>query len=40
MNKDQAEQLLKALMNSEKKLQDKRKQKQEDANKSSVEKDW
>ncbi|MES2681084.1 MAG: tetratricopeptide repeat protein [Bacteroidota bacterium] len=40
MNKDQAEQLLKALMNSEKKLQDKRKQKQEDAGRTSVEKDW
>lgn len=40
MNKDQAEQLLQALMNSEKKLQDKRKQKQEDAGKTSVEKDW
>ncbi|MBA2612852.1 MAG: tetratricopeptide repeat protein [Bacteroidetes bacterium] len=40
MNKDQAEQLLKALMNQEKKLQDKRKQKQEDASKSSVDKDW
>ncbi len=40
MNKDQAEQLLKALMNQEKKLQDKRKQKQEDASKTSVEKDW
>lgn len=40
MSKDQAEQLLKALMNSEKKLQDKRKQKPEDAGKSSVEKDW
>jgi tetratricopeptide (TPR) repeat protein len=40
MNKDQAEQLLKALMNSEKKLQDKRKQKQEEADRTSVEKDW
>lgn len=40
MNKDQAEQLLKALMNQEKKLQDKRKQKQEDAGKTSVDKDW
>jgi Ca-activated chloride channel family protein len=40
MSKDQAEQLLKALMDSEKKLQDKRKQKQEDAANSSVEKDW
>jgi tetratricopeptide (TPR) repeat protein len=40
MNKEQAEQLLKALMNKEQKLQDKRKQKQEDASKTSVEKDW
>lgn len=40
MSKDQAEQLLKALMNQEKKLQDKRKQKQEDAGKTSVDKDW
>jgi Ca-activated chloride channel homolog len=40
MNKEQAEQLLKALMNQEKKLQDKRKQKQEDQSKTSVEKDW
>lgn len=40
MSKDQAEQLLKALMDSEKKLQDKRKQKQEDAANSKVEKDW
>jgi Ca-activated chloride channel homolog len=40
MNKDQAEQLLQALLNSERKLQDKRKQKPEDANKMSVEKDW
>ena len=40
MNKEQAEQLLKALMNQEKKLQDKRKQKQEDAGKTSVDKDW
>ena len=40
MSKDQAEQLLKALMDSEKKLQDKRKQKQEDASNSKVEKDW
>jgi len=40
MSKNQAEQLLKALMNSEKKLQDKRKQKKENAGKSSVEKDW
>jgi len=40
MNKEQAEQLLKTLMDSEKKLQDKRKQKQEDAGKTSVDKDW
>jgi Ca-activated chloride channel homolog len=40
MSKDQAEQLLKALMESEKKLQDKRKQKQEDASKAPNEKDW
>lgn len=39
MSKEQAEQLLKALMNSEKKLQDKRKQKTE-MEKNSVEKDW
>ena len=40
MSKEQAEQLLKALMDSEKKLQDKRKQKQEDAANSKQEKDW
>jgi tetratricopeptide (TPR) repeat protein len=40
MNKDQAEQMLKALMQAEKKLQDKRKQKQEDAGKTTVDKDW
>jgi tetratricopeptide (TPR) repeat protein len=40
MSKDQAEQLLKALMREEKKLQDKRKQKQEDAGNTTVEKDW
>ncbi len=39
MNKEQAEQLLKALMDSEKKLQDKRKQKSENST-NSVEKDW
>lgn len=38
MSKDQAEQLLKALMDSEKKLQEKRKQKQDAAR--DVEKDW
>ncbi len=40
MSKDQAEQLLKALMQDEKKLQDKRKQKQDDASKTTVDKDW
>ena len=40
ITKDQAEQLLKALMNKEQKLQDKRKQKQEDGSKTTVEKDW
>jgi tetratricopeptide (TPR) repeat protein len=40
MSKDQAEQLLKALMREEKKLQEKRKQKQEDAGNTTVEKDW
>lgn len=40
MNKEQAEQLLKALMHKEQKLQDKRKQKQEDALKAKPEKDW
>jgi Ca-activated chloride channel homolog len=39
MSKEQAEQLLKALMESEKKLQDKRKQKAENPN-HDVEKDW
>jgi Ca-activated chloride channel homolog len=40
MSKEQAEQLLKALMQDEKKLQDKRKQKQEDNGKTTVDKDW
>ena len=40
MSKEQAEQLLKALMNSEKKLQDKRKQKQEDPSNRTIDKDW
>lgn len=40
MSKEQAEQLLNALMNSEKKLQDKRKQKQEDPANSKDGKDW
>lgn len=40
MNKDQAEQLLQALMQAEKKLQDKRKQKQQDAGRTTVDKDW
>jgi len=39
MDKQQAEQILKALMNAEKKLQDKRKQKQEAQN-SATDKDW
>lgn len=39
MSKDQAEQSSKALMDSEKKLQDKRKLKAEDPN-HEVEKDW
>lgn len=39
MSKDQAEQLLKAMMESEKKLQDKRKQRPEDMNKQQ-DKDW
>jgi len=38
MDKQQAEQILKALMNAEKKLQDKRKQKPESQN--TTEKDW
>lgn len=40
MTKDQAEQLLKALMKDEKKLQDKRKQKQEDPANTTIDKDW
>lgn len=40
MTKDQADQLLKALMKDEKKLQDKRKQKQEDPANTTVDKDW
>jgi len=39
MDKQQAEQILKALMNAEKKLQDKRKQKQDSQN-TNTEKDW
>jgi Ca-activated chloride channel family protein len=39
MSKEQAERLLKALMDSEKKLQDKRKQKSDNSNRD-VEKDW
>jgi tetratricopeptide (TPR) repeat protein len=39
MNKEQAEQLLKALMDAERKLQERRKQKAEDAQRN-VEKDW
>ncbi|MCE3228458.1 MAG: tetratricopeptide repeat protein [Bacteroidetes bacterium] len=40
MNKDQAEQMLKALMHDEKKLQERRKQKQDDPSNTTVEKDW
>lgn len=40
MSKEQADQLLKALMKDEKKLQDKRKQKQNDPANTTVEKDW
>lgn len=40
MSKDQADQLLKALMKEEKKLQDKRKQKQQDPGNTTVDKDW
>jgi len=40
ISKEEAERILKALMNAEKKNQDKRKQKQEDASKSDPEKDW
>ena len=40
ISKEDAERLLKAMMNAEKKTQDKRKQKQEDASKSNPEKDW
>lgn len=40
MSKDQADQLLKALMKEEKKLQDKRKQKQQDPANTTVDKDW
>lgn len=40
ISKEDAERLLKAMMNAEKKSQDKRKQKQEDASKSNPEKDW
>ncbi len=40
INKEDAERLLKALMNAEKKAQEKRKQKQEDASKSDPDKDW
>lgn len=39
LSKEQAEQLLKALMDSEKKMQDRRKQKAEDPN-HNVDKDW
>jgi Ca-activated chloride channel family protein len=40
ISKEDAERLLKALMNAEKKTQDRRKQKQEDASKSNPDKDW
>lgn len=40
ISKEDAERLLKALMNAEKKNQDKRKQKQDDASKSEPDKDW
>lgn len=40
MTKEQAEQLLKAMMETEKKLQDKRKQKQQDPAHYQIEKDW
>lgn len=40
MSKEQADQLLKAMMEAEKKLQDKRKQTQDDPSQRNVEKDW
>ena len=40
ISKEEAERLLKAMMNAEKKTQDKRKQKQDDYSKSNPEKDW
>lgn len=40
ISKEDAERLLKALMNAEKKSQDKRKQKQDDPSKSDPDKDW
>lgn len=40
MSKEQAEQLLKAMMEAEKQQQDKRKQKQEDPSMNKLEKDW
>ncbi len=40
INKEDAERILKALMNAEKRAQDKRKQKQEDASKYNTDKDW
>lgn len=40
ISKEEAERLLKAMMNAEKKTQDKRKQKQEDYSKSNPDKDW
>lgn len=40
MNKDQAEQLMKTMLENERKLQDRRKQKSEQADPAKVEKDW
>lgn len=40
MSKEQAEQLLKAMMEAEKQQQDKRRQKQEDPSMNKLEKDW
>jgi tetratricopeptide (TPR) repeat protein len=40
MSKEQADKLLKAMMEAEKKLQDKRKHKQDDPSQRDVEKDW
>ena len=40
ISKEQAEQMLKALMQNEKKIQDEKKQKEKNAKKAEVEKDW